>query len=297
MAIVHFPYGRAELTADLPDEDLAAVLTAQLPACGDSEGALVRRALDNPIGAPRLCELARGKKKVVVLLSDHTRPVPSRAILPPMLEEIRRGNPAAEITLLVATGCHRATAPEELREKLGPELYAREKIVVHDCDDEANLVCLGTLPSGGALVIHRLAAEADLLVAEGFIEPHFFAGFSGGRKSVLPGIAGRRTVLANHCAAFIDDPRARTGVLEGNPIHRDMVWAARRAGLAFIVNAVIDHDKRAIAAVAGDVERAHEAGCAFLAGHCRVRPAMADLVLTTNGAIPWTRTSTRRSRA
>ena len=176
MAIVHFPYGRTELTADLPDEDLAAVLTAQLPACGDSEGALVRRALDNPIGAPRLCELARGKKKVVVLLSDHTRPVPSRAILPPMLEEIRRGNPAAEITLLVATGCHRATAPEELREKLGPELYAREKIVVHDCDDEANLVCLGTLPSGGALVIHRLAAEADLLVAEGFIEPHFLAG-------------------------------------------------------------------------------------------------------------------------
>lgn len=286
MAIVHFPYGRTELTADLPDEDLAAVLTAQLPACNDSEEALVRRALDNPIGAPRLCELARGKKKVVVLLSDHTRPVPSRAILPPMLEEIRRGNPAAEITLLVATGCHRATAPEELREKLGPELYAREKIVVHDCDDEANLVCLGTLPSGGALVIHRLAAEADLLVAEGFIEPHFFAGFSGGRKSVLPGIAGRKTVLANHCAAFIDDPRARTGVLEGNPIHRDMVWAARRARLAFIVNAVIDHDKRAIAAFAGDVERAHEAGCAFLAGHCRVRPAMADLVLTTNGGYP-----------
>lgn len=93
MAIVHFPYGRTELTADLPDEDLAAVLTAQLPACNDSEEALVRRALDNPIGAPRLCELARGKKKVVVLLSDHTRPVPSRAILPPMLEEIRRGNP------------------------------------------------------------------------------------------------------------------------------------------------------------------------------------------------------------
>ena len=116
----------------------------------------------------------------------------------------------------------------------------------------ANLVCLGTLPSGGALVIHRLAAEADLLVAEGFIEPHFFAGFSGGRKSVLPGIAGRKTVLANHCAAFIDDPRARTGACS-RATRSTGTWSGRRGGanLAFVVNAVIDHDKQADCSLCG----------------------------------------------
>ncbi|MGI5884446.1 MAG: nickel-dependent lactate racemase [Candidatus Spyradocola sp.] len=286
MAIVRFPYGRTALAVDLPDQDLRAVMVSHLPERQETEEALVQRALAAPIASPPLCELARGKRRVVVLLSDHTRPVPSRVLLPPMLAEIRRGNPDAEITLLIATGCHRAPTEAELREKLGPELYARERIAVHDCDDKDALVALGTLPSGGILEINRLAAEADLLVAEGFIEPHFFAGFSGGRKSVLPGIASRRTVVSNHCAAFIDSPRARTGVLDGNPIHQDMVWAARRANLAFVVNVVIDHDKRAVFAVAGDVERAHEAGCAFLSEHCRVRPEMADLVLTTNGGYP-----------
>ena len=136
---------------------------------------------------------------------------------------------------------------------------AREKIVVHDCD-EADFIEVGTLPSGGVCSLNRLVMEADLVVAEGFIEPHFFAGYSGARKSVLPGVASRRTVLANHCSAFIASPAARTGVLEGNPIHRDMVWAARRARLAFIVNAVINARKEAIYAVAGDMEAAHAAG-------------------------------------
>ncbi|MBR5881231.1 MAG: DUF2088 domain-containing protein, partial [Clostridia bacterium] len=113
---------------------------------------------------------------------------------------------------------------------------------------------VGTLPSGGALVINRLAAEADLLVSEGFIEPHFFAGFSGGRKSVLPGVAARQSVLANHCSEFIAHPRARTGVLEGNPIHADMMFAAKAARLAYIVNVVINEKKEAIYAVAGDME-------------------------------------------
>ena len=130
------------------------------------------------------------------------------------------------------------------------------------------LSMVGVLPSGGACIVNRLAAEADLLLAEGFIEPHFFAGYSGGRKSVLPGICSRTTVLANHCAEFIDSPFARTGVIEGNPIHRDMVWAARRIGLAYIVNVVINAEKKVVYAVAGDVEAAHAAGCAFLCSIC-----------------------------
>lgn len=288
MPKVELPYGKEKITCEIPEKQMNGVLVSGLNTYdpGKSGQQLVAEAMAAPVGSPRLCELAKGKQKVVVIISDHTRPVPSQVILPPMLREIRQGNPNAEITLLVATGCHRETTAEELRAKLGEEIYAHEKIVVHDCDDTANLVSLGTLPSGGEMTMNRLAYEADLLVAEGFIEPHFFAGFSGGRKSVLPGVAGRESVLANHCAEFIADPRARTGILEGNPIHRDMLWAARQAGLAYIVNVVLNEDKQVIHAVAGDCEAAHAAGCAFLLDQCRANPCMADVVISTNGGYP-----------
>ena len=145
---------------------------------------------------------------------------------------------------------------------------------------------LGTLPSGGELIINRLAAETDLLVSEGFIEPHFFAGFSGGRKSVLPGVAARETVLANHCAEFIAHPKARTGSLEGNPIHEDMLFAAKTAKLAFIVNVVIDPEKKIVKAFAGAPEAAHAAGCSFLKELAAVEVPESDIVITSNGGYP-----------
>jgi len=284
----HLPYGRGKVECEIPEGRLAGVLEADLNRYepGRTAKELIAAAMENPIGSPRLSELARGKKTVTVIISDHTRPVPSRDILPPMLAEIRAGNPDAAITLLVATGCHRGTTAEELRAKLGDGIFENEKIVVHDCDDEANLVHIGTLPSGGGLKINRLAWECDLLVSEGFIEPHFFAGFSGGRKSVLPGVAGRESVLANHCAEFIAHPCARTGILEGNPIHADMLWAAKTAKLAYIVNVVLNEDKRVIHAVAGGAEAAHAAGCEFLGGLCRVKAVPADVVISTNGGYP-----------
>lgn len=284
---LQLPYGKGFLPLDIPEERLQGVLTSALhdyvPEADPYE--LVERALANPIGTPPLCELARGKQHIVLLASDHTRPVPSRAIVPPMLRELRRGNPDADITILIATGCHRGTTEEELRAKFGEEIVAREKIAVHDCD-EAEFVEAGILPSGGACMLNRLVMDADLVVAEGFIEPHFFAGYSGARKSILPGVASRRTVLANHCSEFIASPAARTGILEGNPIHRDMVWAARRARLAFIVNAVINVRKEAIYVAAGDMEAAHKAGCTFLSRLCRVKAKPADIVVTTNGGYP-----------
>ena len=145
---------------------------------------------------------------------------------------------------------------------------------------------MGTLPGGGDCFLNRLVIDADLVVAEGFIEPHFFAGYSGSRKSVLPGVASRQTVLANHRAELIASPAARTGILEGNPIHADMVWAARKAGLAFIVNAVINAEKEPVYIAAGDMEKAHAAGCAFLSGICRVQAKPADIVIATNGGYP-----------
>lgn len=149
------------------------------------------------------------------------------------------------------------------------------------------MVNLGTLPSGAPLLINKIAAKADLLVSEGFIETHFFAGFSGGRKSVLPGVSSKVTVLGNHCSVFIDSPYSRTGILENNPIHRDMVAASRMANQAYIVNVVIDTDKKVVHAVAGDAIKAHDAGCRFLQQYCQVTPSKpADIAISTNGGYP-----------
>lgn len=288
MKNIRFPYGKDFLEYNFENENLVGVLTSSIHGYApELRGAeLVKKAMANPIGSPTLAELAKGRKKIVIIASDHTRPVPSKVIVPPMLEEIRSGNPDADITILIATGCHRLTTRDELIAKFGEKIVDNEKIEVHISTNEGDMVYLGTLPSGGALKINRLAADADLLVAEGFIEPHFFAGFSGGRKSVLPGVASRETVLANHCSEFIASDKARTGVLDGNPIHNDMIWAAKKAKLAYIVNVVIDENKDAIYAVAGDVEKAHRAGCDFLSKLCRVTPKYADIAISTNGGYP-----------
>ena len=286
-AEIRLPYGRKTLQPALPTERVTQVIKSRIESyapAGDPDS-LIEEAMRHPIGSPRLCELAKGKQNVVILASDHTRPVPSRLIIPPMLREIREGAPDAKVTILVATGCHRETSKEELREKFGEEIFFSEEIVVHDCD-RSPTVRLGTLPSGQELAINRIASEADLLVAEGFIEPHFFAGYSGGRKSVLPGIAAREVVLGNHNGAFIADPCSRTGILEGNPIHRDMIFAARAAKLSYIVNVVLNGAHEVIYAVAGDCEEAHEQGCAFLASHCGMEAESADIVITTNGGYP-----------
>ena len=243
--------------------------------------------MENPIGSKKLSEIAAGKDKVVILISDHTRPVPSKYILPLMLEEIRQGNPNADITLLVATGCHRGTTKEELIDKIGEEIYKNEKIYIHDSDDESMLVTLDEkLPSGGDIVVNKLAAEADLLVAEGFIEPHFFAGYSGGRKSVFPGCCSRKAVMYNHNAEFIDSEYARTGNLENNPIHKDMVAAARALGLVYIVNVVINSAKEVLYAVAGDLEEAHETGTEWIKERAGVEKNLADIAITSNGGYP-----------
>ena len=282
------PYGKETLKAEIEESHLAGVLLSELHSykAPKSGSELVQEALEHPIGTPRLCDMAVGKKKIVVISSDHTRPVPSHIIMPLLLAEIRKGNPDAEITILISTGLHRLTTKDELEAKFGSEITNKEHIVVHDCDDKDNLVYLGKLPSGGDLIINRLAAEADLLVAEGFIEPHFFAGFSGGRKSVLPGVASRATVMYNHNSAFIADPHSRTGVIEGNPIHNDMLYAARAARLDFIINVVIDAKHDPVFAVAGDCDLAHRAGREFLASKCQVDAVPADIVISTNGGYP-----------
>ena len=243
--MLKIPYGKTSLAFE---EGGAAVLTSRIGElkAGGEGLAIVRAAMEKPIDSPRLSELARGKKNCVIIISDHTRPVPSRDILPNMFRELREGSPEIDITLLVATGFHRPSGEEELRAKLGDEIYEQSRIVIHDCRDR----------------------EANVQIG------------------VLPGVCDQVTVMGNHCSRFIDSEYARTGVLDGNPMHEDMLAAAKLAKLAYIVNVVIDEDKRTVAAFAGNPVTAHRAGCDFLLGYAKVSPVYADVVITSNGGAP-----------
>ena len=282
------PYGKTRINYSIPEERIAGVLQSHseefVPDKSQTE--LVEAALAAPTGSKRLAEIAKDRKKVVIISSDHTRPVPSKITMPVILKELRSGNKDIDVTILIATGMHRPTTHDELVSKYGEDIVKNEKIVIHNAYRDEDMVFKGILPSGGELWLNKLIDEADLLMAEGFIEPHFFAGFSGGRKSVLPGIASQKTVLWNHNARFIADSKARAGNLDGNPIHRDMLFAAKAANLEFIVNVVINGEKEVIAAFAGDLEAAHAKGCEFLSSLARVKPVAADTVLVTNGGYP-----------
>ena len=282
---IRIPYGKTGMTVEIPEDRVIRSRVDELSS--DRPGIeLVKEAMENPIGSPRLRELAKGKKTACIIVSDHTRPVPSKDIIPLMLSELREGNPDIDVTILVATGLHRETSKEELIGKLGEDIVRNERIVVHDGHIPENNVEIGILPSGSHLVIDRVAYETELLVSEGFIEPHMFAGFSGGRKSVLPGICDARTIRANHCGKIIADPRSRIGNLDGNPINLDMETAAGMAKLAFIVNVIIDANKKTVAAFAGHYIKAHRAGCELLRKYCEVDPIPADIVISTNGGAP-----------
>ena len=282
------PYYKGTLPLHVPDKNLKHVLVnhAEEFHSDRSEADIVRDALAAPIGTPPLSALAQGKQNILVITSDHTRSMPSGITMPILLEEIRKGQPDASITILIATGLHRPTTQEELLDRFGPDIVARERIVVHNAfqPEEMRYVC--QLSSGAGLSVNRLALESDLIVSEGFIEPHFFAGFSGGRKSILPGICSQETVNENHSAKAIASPLATTGVLHGNPIHEDMVYAARKVGLAFILNVAMDAEKHIVAAFAGDCIQAHARGCAFVSDMCGVDKVTSDIVITTNSGYP-----------
>lgn len=286
MKEVKLPYGKEFIELDVDDNVDILVSQAGEFKAEKSEEDLVRDALLNPIGSEKLSDLVKGKEKITIITSDHTRPVPSHITMPILLEEIRSTNPEADITILIATGFHRPTTHEELVNKFGEEIVNNEKIIVHKSGVDEDMVELDRLPSGGRLLLNKHAINTDLLISEGFIEPHFFAGFSGGRKSVLPGVASEKTVLANHCSKFIASDYSRTGILDENPIHKDMAFAAEQARLAFILNVVIDAEKKIINAFAGDRVKAHAEGCDFVRSLSTIEGVNADIAITSNGGYP-----------
>ncbi|NNU74686.1 nickel-dependent lactate racemase [Clostridium estertheticum] len=288
MTKLKIPYSKRFLEIEIPDKNLVAILESKAHdyKVESTQEDIVNKALDNPIGSVKLEELVKGKENLVLITSDHTRPVPSKVTLPILLRRIRSANPKIDITILIATGFHRPTTRDEMINKFGQEIVDNEVIINHVSEDYSNMVSVGILPSGGELLLNKVAMEAELLISEGFIEPHFFAGFSGGRKSVLPGVASAKTVMANHCSEFIASEYARSGVLLNNPIHKDMLYAAKKAKLAFILNVVIDSEKNVINAFAGDSELAHASGCKFVMELASVKAVKADIAISTNGGYP-----------
>lgn len=288
MKTIPIPYYTSSLDLHVAEENLEAVITAKTEEYdpGKTEVQLVEEALQNPIGTPRLRELAKGKKKVVLVTSDHTRAVPSKLTLPILLKEIREGSPDADITILIATGLHRPTTEEEQRRMFGDEIVDNEKIAINKAfqDEDFDFVC--PLPSGAELWVNKLALDCDLLITEGFIEPHFFAGFSGGRKSILPGICNAATVNENHSYKAISSPYSTTGVLEHNPIHEDMIYAARKVNVQFILNVALNGEKKVVAAFAGDLEQAHAQGVKFVRELAQCPSITGDIVITSNGGYP-----------
>ena len=283
---VRVAYGHSGLFIDVPD-DAAVIRSVKVPGLGDEAGA-VRRALHEPIGAPPLADCVRPGDRVVVTHSDITRPVPNDRIVPIVLAELEAAGVRREdITLLNALGTHRQQSDDELRVMLGDAVVDTYRCLQHNAFDDDGLVSLGTTSAGNPVRLNRLVMEADHRVYTGFVEPHFFAGFSGGPKAVLPALAGQESVLSNHGRDMIAHPNATWGVVEGNPIWEEMREVALRTMPAFLVNVTVNPQHEITGVFAGDLLAAHAAGCRFVREHAMVGvDAPFDVAITSNNGYP-----------
>jgi lactate racemase len=278
-------YGKSKLEFTVPSANLMQVIEpARIQAYDEKQTIL--DALRHPIGSPTLRELTERVKKVLIIANDITRPMPSRLTIPLMIGEFYRAPEDYEITILIATGLHRKMTDSEISERFGDELTSKYPIVNHVATDDSSLVHFGRMPSGNELYLNQLVAQSELVIAEGFIEPHFFAGFSGGRKAILPGVAGASTIMNNHSPRNIASPFASIANLQNNPIHLECVEAARLSGLKFILNVALNMEKQVIAAFAGSPFEAHEKGCEYVRGKMTVPCERADIVITSNNGYP-----------
>ncbi len=281
-------YGRKGLQIEVPDKNLYKVVEPKhLPGVEDPSEA-VKKAIDNPIGSRPLRKRVSPEDNVTIVVSDKTRPVPTYLILPPVIDELLSAGVAEDrITILVATGLHRANTKEELQDMLGREIVERFRVVNHDARDRDSLVYLGKTSTGTPIWINRILHEADFRILTGYIEPHFFAGFTGGRKAILPGCAGLDSIMVNHGASHIGHRKARYGISKGNPIYEDAVEVAEKVGPEFLVNVTINREREITRVFAGDVIKAHEEGIRFVARTCKVSlPQPVDIAITNNGGYP-----------
>ena len=243
------------------------------------------QALRSPYGTKRLRDIALGRKGVTILVSDYTRAVPVKILLPPLIDELHRaGISESQITIIIACGVHRPSTQEEIAQIIGTGWAKWLRVTNHNALDSDGLTFLGNTKRGTPVWINSLVLESDLCIALGQIEPHEYAGFTGGRKSILPGVSGEETIRFNHSLEMIGHPLAKPGILEGNPVHEDMVECALMAGLDFIVNVVLNKDLKIIGFFAGDMLEAHKNGVDFVNSFSKVEiSTQPDIIITTPG--------------
>lgn len=259
--IVDLAYGTTGLAVELPDDRTLVVRPSHRPPAADPR-AEVLRALRRPVAGPPLVERLAPGRSVAIAICDGTRAQPRDVVVPVLLDEIERVVGLEDVVVLVATGTHRANTPAELEAMLGRDVLARVRVVNHDARDASSLVDLGAMGRGVPVEVNRTWVEADVRITTGFVEPHFFAGFSGGAKLVAPGLAGLATTLVLHDAKRIGDPRATWGVIEGNPVQDDVRAIAAAIGVHFACDVVLDASQRIVEAFGGDLFEMHAAACA-----------------------------------
>lgn len=285
---VTIAYGEHGLDVDVPET--ATVVTSTAGAAIADEQAAIRQALATPLAGPPLHELAQAGRDrgAVVVFPDVTRAMPARRVVPVVLAELERAGLGPDrVTLLSATGTHRANTPAELERMLGPEVTDRYRVLNHDGRDGSSLVFLGTTSQGAPALLNRLYVAAGLRVVTGLIEPHFFAGYSGGPKGVCPGVAGLQTVLYCHDRQRIGHPDATWGSVSRNPVQQLLREVVAMALPSFTLDVTIDQQRRITGVFAGNSYGAHEAGCRFVAGRQEFKlPGQFDIVVTGNGGYP-----------
>ena len=282
---VRLDYGVDGLEVDLPRERLTIIEPVFRSAVADPRAALIA-ALRAPLGRPPLREIVRRGQTVAISVCDITRAQPRQEMLAALFAEMP-GIAAEDITILIATGTHRTNTQAELEAMLGRDIACRYRVVNHDSRDRASLACIGRTSTGVAVHLNRAWINADIRITTGFVEPHFFAGFSGGPKMVAPGLAGLDTVLVLHDAQRIGHPNATWGITEGNPIHDDVREIARMAGVDFSVDVTLNRDQKITAVFAGELFAEHRAACeAAMRDAMRAVDAPFDVVLTTNSGFP-----------
>ncbi len=283
--MIHLQYGRGTLAIEAPADRVRVLAPRHAPGLPD-EAAAWRAAVRAPLEAPPLREAVSAGERLAVVVPDATRPFPSRRILPWLFAELAHV-PAECLTVIVGTGSHRASTPAEREALFGPDILNRYRVVDHDARDDRTLAVAGRRPDGGTVQLNRHYVEADRRIILGFIEPHFMAGFSGGYKAVVPGIADLDTILTVHRAAVIGDPRSTWGRLEDNPIQAEVRRFGALCPADFCVNVTLNQTRRITGFFCGAVHAAHAAGCAAARAQSMVEcEAPFPLVITTNGGYP-----------
>jgi len=282
---IKLAYGKKCLEISLPEDGLTVIEPQFVPGLSDERKAFVD-SLSHPIGSPPLKELVKSKNSIAIVFSDITRPAPNRKIIPWLLEEL--GDVSKDrVVLINATGMHRANTIEELTEMLGESVVRNYRIVNHDAQNKDSMVYLGKTKSGGEAWVNSDYIRADVKILTGFIEPHFFAGFSGGPKSVLPGISGEETVMHNHSADMLNNPKADWGITYGNPVWEEIREVALLTKPTFIINVALNKEKKITGIFSGEMDLAHQKGVE-LARKSAMQPVphLFDLVITTNSGYP-----------